>query len=180
MWYWWIPMIFARYHEKQMKNEVGHFERQNAPSSTPSIFWNALWNLQNRFQFLKCLVVFARQVPINVAFFKMPWHGFCKAGSNQCCIFQNALAWFLQGRFQSMLHFSQCLGTVFARQILIGNMTESWYIKRKNACVYTFEQEFSPSLLHMRPIGFKSSAYYTQKWNKTWSPDLSLFPCTIY
>jgi hypothetical protein len=75
-----------------------------------------------------------------------------------------------------MLHFSQCLGTVFARQILIGNMTESWYIKRKNACVYTFEQEFSPSLLHMRPIGFKSSAYYTQKWNKTWSPDLSLFP----
>jgi hypothetical protein len=58
--------------------------------------------------------------------------------------------------------FSQCLGTVVARQILIGNVIKSWYTKRKNACVYTFEQEFSTSLLHMRSIGFKSSAYYTQ------------------
>jgi len=57
---------------------------------------------------------FAKQIPI----FEMPC-GLCKAGSNQCCIFQNALAWFLQGRFQSMLHFSKCLGMVFARQVPI-------------------------------------------------------------
>jgi hypothetical protein len=43
-------MIFARYHEKRMKKEVGQLERQNAPSSTPSIFWNALWFLQDRFR----------------------------------------------------------------------------------------------------------------------------------
>jgi hypothetical protein len=86
----------------------------------------------------------------------MPWHGFCKAGSNQCCIFHNALAQFLQDRFWSVIWPSL------------------------DTCIYTFEKEFSTSILHMRPIGFKSSAYYTQKWNKTWSPDLSLFPCTIY
>jgi len=76
-----------------------------AGSNECCIFHNALaLFLQGRFQsmlhFSKCLgMVFARQVPINVAFFKMPWHGFCKAGSNQCCIFHNALARFLQDRF---------------------------------------------------------------------------------
>ncbi len=117
-------MIFSRYHEKQMKKAVGHFEGQNAPSSTPSILWNALWFLQDRFgsrfQFLKCLVVFARQVRINIPFFAMPWH-----------------AWFLQDRFQLV-------------------MWPSLDTSKQNACVYTFEQEFSTSLLHMRPIGFKS------------------------
>lgn len=82
--YWWyLPGI--------MKNKMkkGHFQRQNAPSSTPSIFWNALWFLQDRFG-------------LRFQFFEMPC-GLCKAGSNQCCIFHNALARFLQDRFQSVM-----------------------------------------------------------------------------
>jgi hypothetical protein len=92
-----------------------------------------------------------------------------------------------------MLHFSKCLGTVFARQVPINvaffTMPWAWFLQDRfwsviwlslDTCVYTFEKEFSTSILHMRPIGFKSSAYYTQKWNKTWSLDLSLFLCTIY
>jgi hypothetical protein len=54
-------------------------------------------------------------------------------------------AWFLQDRFWSVMWPS--LDTLKIN---------------KNACVYTFEQEVSTSLLHMRPIGFKSSTYYTQ------------------
>jgi hypothetical protein len=53
-----------------------------------------------------------------------------------CPFFENAL-WYLQGRFQSMLHFLKFLGTVFARQILMGNVTKCWYIKRKTTCFST-------------------------------------------
>jgi hypothetical protein len=88
-------------------------------------------------------MVFARQIRIEIPIFDMPC-GRRKAGLNQYSIFCNAVA---------------CM--VFARQIPIGNVT-SIDTSKENACVYTFEQEFSTSLLHMRPIGFKSSTYYTQ------------------
>jgi hypothetical protein len=66
---------------------------------------------------LKCFMVFARETWIEILIFEMPC-GLCKAGSNQCCSFHNALA---------------CM--VFARQIPIGNVTESWYIKKNKKCM---------------------------------------------
>jgi hypothetical protein len=56
-------------------------------------------------------------------FFEMPY-GFCKRDLDRIPIFEMPCGLCKAGS-KSMLHFSQCLGTDFARQILIGNVTES-------------------------------------------------------